>query len=157
MNTARRLMQVVIPVALVCSIASVSLAQNATPNEPHCFSVQVSLNDKSLEGPKAVVLRTRQGDNTILREGTCFRVPAALLKEEKLDILFTVPGSNVHFSAIPIDFFSCPWDVDLQDKKFRRGEPFPKHFRAKEACAVIFHVGEPERVFTETGCRSPAH
>jgi hypothetical protein len=134
----------------------VSSAQNATSNEGHCFSIRVHLNGQLLEGPKAVIFRTRQGDKTVSLEGvSCFKVPSVLLSEEKLDLLFTVPGNNIHFSAIAIDFFENIWDVDLQDKNFGRDVHLPRHARANNACVVVFHGGEPEIVMSATGCRTP--
>jgi TonB-like protein len=31
----------------------------------------------------------------------------------------------------------------------------PRHARTREACAVVFHVGEPETALSQTGCRTP--
>ena len=81
-------------------------------------------------------------------------MPPALLTEKVLDISFTVPGNRVHLTGIATGFFTGPWDIDLADKKFGSEVSLPKHARAKEACAVVFHVGEPETGLVQTGCRT---
>ena len=96
-----------------------------------------------------------QGENTANLEGACFKVPPALLAEKAVDIFFTVPGNKVHLSAIPTGFFAGSWGVDLEDKKFGRDVVLPRHARTREACAVVFHVGEPETALSQTGCRTP--
>ena len=155
MNTSRRSILCGLWMLLFCIDAVVLSAQSTTSQDPNCFNIHVHLNDKLLEDPKVVILRTRENESTVSLEGGCFKVPSAFLKEKELDVLFTVPWSKVHLSAIPIGFFSFSWDVDLQDKKFGREVPLPKHACARETCTVIFHGGEPERQLSQTPCRTP--
>jgi hypothetical protein len=77
-----------------------------------------------------------------------------LFIEKALDVSFTVPGSRVYLSGIAAGFLAGSWDIDLADKKFGSEVSLPKHARAKEACAVVFHVGEPETALVQTGCRT---
>jgi hypothetical protein len=144
-------------VLLICGNVDVSSAQSTTSNEAHCFSIRIHLNGQPLEGPKTVTFRTRQGDSTVsLDRGTCFKVPSDLLMEEKLDIFFTVPGSNIYLNAMALDFFENIWDIDLQDKKFSRDVHLPRHARAINSCNIVFHGGEPEIVMSVNGCRMPS-
>ena len=130
-------------------------AQGATPQESHCFSIHVRLNGKPVDGPKAITLKTKQSESTASLEGGCFSVPLDLLKEKALDVSLQVPGNKVYLSAIATGFFAGPWDIDLADKRFGREVSLPQHARTKEACAVVFHVGEPETAVVQTGCRKP--
>jgi hypothetical protein len=125
------------------------------PQAPHCLSIHVRLNGKPVDGPQVITLRTKQNQSTASLEGGCFRVPPDLLSAKALDVLFAVPGSKVHLSAIAGGFFAGPRDIDLDDKKFDRDISLPKHARAREACAVVFHVGEPETAILQTRCRTP--
>ena len=130
--------------------------QRATAQESKCFSIHVRLNGKAVDSPQVIALQTKQGENAASLEGGCFKVPSALLTENALDIFFTVPGNRVHLSGIAIGLFAGPWDIDLADKKFGSEVALPKHASAREACAVVFHVGEPETQIVQTGCRTPA-
>jgi hypothetical protein len=132
------------------------LAQSTTRQEPQCFSIHVRLNGKPLDGPQVITLKTKENESTVSLEGGCFKVPAALLTEKTLGVLFTVPGNKIDLAAIELAFFALPWDVELEDKKFDRSAGLPKHARIKEACVVVvFHGGEPDREVTQTGCRTP--
>jgi len=115
----------------------------------------VRLNGAQIDGPQVIVLKTKQIESTAYLEHGCFKVPPALLTKKALDVSFTVSGSRVYLSAIATGFFSGPWDIDLADKKFGSGVRPPKHTHAKEACAVAFHVGEPERALVQAPCRTP--
>jgi len=115
----------------------------------------VRLNVTRIDGPKVITLKTKLNESTASVEEGCFNVPPALLIEKALDISFTVSGSRVYLSAIAAGFVSGPWDIDLADKKFGSEVSLPRHGRAKEACAVVFHVGEPETALVQTGCRTP--
>lgn len=140
---------------LLCMAVTGLSAQSATAQEPQCFSIHVRLNGKPVDGPQVITLKTKQNESTASREGGCFKVPPALLTEKALDVSFTVPGNRVYLSAVATGFFAGPWDVDLADKKFGSEVSLPKHARTKEACAVVFHVGEPETAILQTGCRKP--
>jgi hypothetical protein len=139
---------------LLCFNAVTLSAQSATPQEPQCFSIHVHLNGKPLDGPHAITLKTEQNESTASPEGGCFRVPSALLTEKALDVSFTVLRNKIYLSRIATGFFTGPWDIDLEDKKFGKDVHLPKHALAKKACAVVFHVGEPETTMTQTGCRT---
>lgn len=140
---------------LLCMAVGTWSAQSATAQESKCFSIHVRLNQKAVDGPQVITLKTKQSESTASVEDGCFKVPPALLTEKTLDISFTVAGNRVYLSGIATGFFAGPWDIDLADKKFGSEVSLPKHARAKEACAVVFHVGEPERTLVQTGCRSP--
>jgi hypothetical protein len=154
-NTYRRSLLLLFWALLLCVDAAELPAQTRTPQEPRCFSIHVRLNGKPIEAPQIVTLRTTQNDNTAPLEGGCFRVPPALLTEKAVDVFFAVPRNRVYLSAIPTGFLAGPWDVDLEDKKFGREVVLPKHAHTREACAVVFHVGEPETALLQTGCRTP--
>ena len=81
-------------------------------------------------------------------------MPPTLLTEKAVDVFFTVPGNKIHLVAISPSFFTSPWDIDLEDKKFDKNVSLPKHARIREACAVVFHGGEPENALSQTGCRT---
>lgn len=140
---------------LLCMAVGAWSAQSATAQESKCFSIHVRLNGKPVDDPQIITLKTKQNESTASLEEGCFNVPPALLTEKALDISFAVPGNRVHLSGIATGFFAGPWDIDLADKKFGSEVSLPKHARAKEACAVVFHVGEPETALVQTGCRRP--
>jgi hypothetical protein len=140
-------------VLLGMAFAKVS-AQSAAPQDSHCFTIQVRLNGKTVDGPQVITLKTKQNESKASLEGGCFRVPPALSKEKAIDVIFTVPRNKVYLSAIATGFFAGPWVVDLEDKGFGKGA-LPKHARAKEACAVEFDDGEPGTGIVETPCRTP--
>jgi hypothetical protein len=126
-----------------------------TTNQNSCFAIHVRLNRKLVDGPQVITLRTKQSESTASLEAGCFRVPTALLTEKAVDVIFTLPGNKIHLVAISPSFFTCPWDIDLEDKKFNRDVGLPKHARIREACVVVFHAGEPENELSQTGCRAP--
>ncbi len=130
-------------------------AQSATAQESKCVSIHVRVNGKAVDGPQVITLKTKQNESTASLDGGCFKVPSALLTEKALDVSFTVPGNKVHLAGIATGFFAGPWDIDLADQKFGSEVSLPKHARAREACAVVFHVGEPETALVQTGCRTP--
>jgi hypothetical protein len=101
-------------------------------------------------------LKTKQTESTASLEGGCFRVPPALLTEKTLGISFTIPGNKIYIPTIATGFFSGSWDIELEDKKFGNDVVLPKHARARQACAVVFHTGdEPERGLSVMPCRRP--
>jgi len=131
-------------------------AQDVKPHQDrNCFTIHVHLNQKPIEGPHTITLKTKAAERVLSLEGNCFRAPQAILAEPDVDVLFTVPGSKIHLYAISTTFLSDSWDIDLEDKKFSSDVLLPKHAHAKEACNVIFHGGEPENVIAQTGCRTP--
>jgi hypothetical protein len=141
---------------LLCVDAAKLSAQEPRPPEPQCFNIRVRLNGTPIGGPQVITLKTKQGESTALLERGCFRVPSALLTEKAVDVLFTMPGNKIYLSAISPSFFTSPWDVNLADKKFDTNVALPKHARVREACAVVFHGGEPENALSQTRCRTPA-
>ena len=120
-----------------------------------CFSIHVRLNGDVVEDPLRVTFKTKNAERSTAQEGGCFRVPPDVLNEQAVDVLFTVPGNKVHISAVAPGFFAGPWDVELEDKRFGKDLVLPKHAQVKDACRVVFHVGEPERAITQTSCRTP--
>jgi hypothetical protein len=140
---------------LLWTDAVILSAQNQTPEQFKCFTIHVRLNGKPVDGPQVISLRTKQNESTASLEGGCFTVPPALLVEKSLDVIFTVPGNKIYLTAIATGFFAGPWDIDLEDKKVGRFAGLPKHARASQGCAVVFHVGEPETGLLQTSCRTP--
>jgi hypothetical protein len=154
MRTSRRIRLCSLSALLFCIAVATLSAQSPTSQEPHCFSIHVRLNGKLVDGPQIITLKTKQNESTASLEGACFKVPSALLTEKALDVSFSVSGNRVYLSGIATGFFASPWDIDLADKKFGSEVSLPKHAHAKEACAVVFHMGEPETALVQTGCRS---
>lgn len=141
---------------LLPSLGPASLwAQGRTPRQNGCFVIHVRLNGAPVDGPRVITLKTREGERSVPFEGGCFRVPPALLTEKVLDVFFTVPGNALSMSSISTGFFEGPWDIYLEDKKFGRTVSLPKHTRARDACAIVFHVGEPETELLQAPCRRP--
>lgn len=140
---------------LITAIALVPLpVQAQSPQDPQCFSIHVRLNGARLDDPQVIILKSKQVESTAYLEEGCFKVPAALLAEKALDVSFTVSQGRIYLTAIATGFFAGPWDIDLADKNVG-GSGLPKHVHAKEACKVVFHVGEPERELIQAPCRSP--
>jgi hypothetical protein len=138
---------VVFGALLLCTAAARLTAQTVTANESQCFSIHVRLNGKPMDGPQVIMLKSKQNESTTTLDGGCFKVPLALLAEKAIDVSFTLPGSKVYLSGIATGFFAGSWDLDLEDKKFGSDA------RPREACAVVFHVGEPETALVQTRCR----
>jgi hypothetical protein len=140
----------------ICSSAANLHAQARSGNgDESCFAIQVRLNGKPVAGPKTVTFKTKENGKEASLEGGCFRVPPAFLKEKTVDVVFQVARNRVYLSNIAPGFFAGPWDIELEDRRFGRDVVLPKHTRAKEACTVIFHVGEPESAMTQAPCRTP--
>ena len=138
---------------LLCTNAANLYAQ--AQSESPCFAIHVRLNGKPVVGPQALTFKTKEMEKkSVSAEGGCFKVPPAVLHEKAVDVLFTVPGNKVYLSSILSGFFAGEWDIDLADRRFPRDVVLPKHARTREACAVVFHVGEPETARTLTGCRT---
>jgi hypothetical protein len=82
-----------------------------------------------------------------------------LLTEETLDVFFSVPGSKVHLSAIAGGFFTGPWDIDLEDKKFDQSRV---HFTARSipkvetTQAIIVAVGHNEGLAVDLTFAAPS-
>jgi hypothetical protein len=129
-------------------------AQGISPNDAHCFAIHIRLNGKEVPEPQVIIFRTKENEKAVSLEGGCFKVPAALLDEKTMDVLFTVPGNKIYLSTIAQGFFQGPWDIDLEDKRFGKYVVVPKHVRTTEICAVVFHVGGPEIATTQAPCRS---
>jgi hypothetical protein len=120
-----------------------------------CFAIHVRLNGKAVDGPQAVTLKTAESESAVSLEAGCFRLPAAVFGQQKVDVVFTVPGSRIYLPGVSAGFLAGPWDVELEDQRFGSEVALPKHTRPKEACAVIFHVGDPEISETVSRCRTP--
>jgi len=106
-----------------------------------------------VDGPKTITLKTRENETTLALKAGCFDIAPELLKE-KIDVFFALPGNKIYLSSISPGFFAGPWDIELADKRFETEITLPKHVRAKDACAVTFHVGEPETIVAMAPCRT---
>jgi hypothetical protein len=155
MRSLRRPIFLSLTLLLVASGTGIYAQGSGNKGGVPCFSIHVRLNGKVVEGPLRVTFKTKNGERSTVQEGGCFRVPPDVLSEQAVDVLFTVPGNNVHLSAVAPGFFAGPWDVELEDKHFSKDMVLPKHARVKDACGVVFHLGEPERAITQTSCRTP--
>ena len=128
----------------------------ATSRERQCFSIHVRLNGKPLDGPQVITLKTKQDENTISLEQGCFKVPPIMLNEKAIAVSFTLPGNKIDIGTVATGLFTGVWDIELEDKKFDKDTPLPKHTRARDACAIVFHMGdEPERGLSVVPCRTP--
>jgi hypothetical protein len=146
----------ILRVGLLLCFNGMLWAQSAAPQQPSCFSIHVSLNGKLVDGPQVITLKTKQDENTVSLEQGCFKVPPAMLNEKKIAVSFTLPGNDIDIGSVATGFFTGVWDVELEDKKFSKDTPLPKHTRARKACAIVFHMGdEPERGLSVVPCRSP--
>jgi hypothetical protein len=154
MRPSRRLIFLSL-VLLAASATGMSAQESGSKSVVPCFSIHVHLNGKVVEDPQRVTIKTKNAEFSTVQEGGCFRVPPEVLREQTVDVLFRVPGNKVHISAVAPGFFAGPWDVELEDKRFGKDLVLPKHARAKDACGVVFHVGEPERAIMQTSCRTP--
>lgn len=150
--TRRLILHKLWPLLLYTSAVMFS-AQTTTAQESKCFNIHIRLNAKPIEGPRVLTLGAKGKESTASLEEGCFKVPPALLTSKALDVSFTIPGNKIHLSGIAAGFFAGSWDINLADKKFGSEVSLPKHARVKEACAVVFHVGEPEVALVQTGCR----
>ncbi|HEY1800521.1 MAG TPA: hypothetical protein VGG46_06250 [Terriglobales bacterium] len=119
-----------------------------------CLAIHIALNGKPVAEPRTLTFKTKAWEQAVPVVAGCFKVPAAVLEEKTIDVLFTVPGNRIYLSTIPIGFLAGPWDVELQDQRFGNEVVLPKHTRTKDACSVVFHVGEPETVYAMTPCRT---
>jgi hypothetical protein len=131
--------------ALLLCMSAAKLHAQVT-GESSCFAVRVRLNGKPVAGPHVITFKTEQMEQETIAEAGCFKVPPTVLKEKTVDVLFTVPGNKIHLSTIRTGFLAGPWDIELEDKRFGKGVVLTKHARTRDACAVVFHVGEPDAV-----------
>jgi hypothetical protein len=139
---------------LLCFNAGKLSAQNAT-QQTQCFGIHVSLNGKPLDGPQVITLKTQQDESAVSLEQGCFKVPPTMLQEKAIAVSFALPGNKIDLGAVATGFFTGVWDVELEDRKFGNDTPLPKHTRAREACAIVFHMGdEPERGLSVVPCRT---
>lgn len=154
MRSSRRSIFLSLALLLVASATGMHAQESGNKGRVPCFSIHVRLNGKVVENPLSVTFKTKNAETATVQEGGCFRVPPDVLSEQAVDVLFTVPGNKVHISAVAPGFFAGPWDVELEDRRFSKDLVLPKHARVKDACGVVFHVGEPERAITQTSCRT---
>ena len=142
---------------LLCTSTTNFHAQVTSGNVRNsCLIIHVRLNGKAVRGPQLITFKTKKHEEPVsVGEGGCFRVPSALQREKNIDVFFTLPKNKVYLSSIPIGFFAGSWDIELADKRFGKDVVLPKHVRTKDACAVVFHVGEPETAYTMAPCRTP--
>jgi hypothetical protein len=146
----------ILSIGLLLCFNGVLWAQSATPQSPSCFGIHVRLNGKTVDGPQDITLKTKQDESTVSLEQGCFKVPSTMLNEKAVAVSFTLPGNKIDIGAVATGFFAGVWDVELEDKKFDKDTPLPKHSRAREACVIVFHMGdEPERGLTVVPCRTP--
>lgn len=143
-------------VMLLCAGMRKMVAQDPGSGDQF-FRINVQLNGKAITAPTAITLKTKQKKSTVGLEQGCFRLPSELTSEKAVDVSFIVPGNRIYLSRIATGFLSGRWDIDLQDKKFPSDVTLPKGATPKEACTVVFHVGEPETKLVQTGCRKPLH
>lgn len=140
---------------LLCMLPTGLTAQAAAAAGPRCFAIGVHLNGQAIEGPHSVTLKTSKAQETVSLSEKCFKLPIAMLASELIEVSFVVPGSNIHISDIPTDFFNGMWDVQLADKKFASDVNIPKHVNVAGTCAVVFHGGETEQSLSQPQCRTP--
>lgn len=140
---------------VLCAFSTCASAQSLAAKGPHCFAIQVHLNGQPIGGPQAVDLKTRKMEDTVALKDTCFLLPSAMLESELIEVSFTVPGSSIHVSDVPTDFFSGQWVVELADKKFSKDVSVPKHANVSEVCAVAFRGGDTEQTLAQPHCRTP--
>jgi len=153
--TTRKKSKFISAALLVCAIVGTQRAEAfGGHSDGPCFSIHVRLNGKAVDGPRTLTIKTKDRKWVESLEGGCFKVPPDALNERFVDILFQAARSEVHLSSIMTGFFAGPWDIDLEDKHFGKGVILPKHAKANQACAVTFHVGEPERAMTQVPCRT---
>lgn len=152
----RPLIEIVLSTTLLLVCANTGNAQETDKNRvsESCFTIHVRINGKSVEGPQTVTLKVRQAETQVSMDKGCFRIPPALISEKTLDVVFTISRNRIELSGISTGFFAGPWDLDLADRKFDGDVSLPKHARVREACAVVFHVGEPETAISQTKCRT---
>jgi len=123
--------------------------------ERSCFTIRVRLNGKAITAPQVLTVRVRGKETVVRLQGECFSVPDALFNEPSVDVSFILSREQIYISAIPPQFLRGPWDVELEDRRFGKDVVLPNHARAKDACAVVFHIGEPERIQVISPCRIP--
>lgn len=140
---------------LLCTDGTMLSAQSAVPQAHQCFRIHVRLNGMPINGPQVITLKTKQSESTASLEEGCFKVPRTMLEEKAIGVSFTLPRNKIDLGSVATGFFSGVWDIELEDKKFDNSTPLPKHSRAKDACAIVFHMGdEPERGLSVIPCRT---
>jgi len=154
MSTSRKWTLRSVWVLLLCTDAAMLSGQGVAQGH-ECFSIHVRLNGAPVDGPQVITLKTKQSESTASLEEGCFRVPPTMLEEKAIGVSFTLPRNKIDLGGVATGFFTGVWDIELEDKKFGNDTPLPKHFRAKDACAIVFHMGdEPERGLSVVPCRT---
>jgi hypothetical protein len=139
----------------VALLGLVLVAASTCSRADACFAVKVTLNGKAVAGPEAVTFATKEWKKTVAVAGGCIAVPADVKEAKSVDVVFSVAKSRVNVSSIATGFFGGPWDVELEDESFGKDVKLRKGVRAKDACVVTLHVGEPETVVMVAPCRTP--
>ena len=133
---------------------AISFAQNTDLQKSHCFRIHICLNGKPIDGPQVIMVKTKQSEIAVNLEEGCFKIPPRFLAEKELDVFFTVLNNHIHLYAISSSFFTDPWDIYLEDKKFNRDVVLPPNARVQDTCMVVFRMGDPQRILVQSGCRS---
>lgn len=143
-------------VMTLCLWAGVSLLSAQAANADHCLVIHVRLNDKALDSPQIITIRTKVSEKVLPVKAGCFPIPTDAFKDAQVDVTFELAGNRIQLSAIPTGFFNGPWDVALEDHRFGKDVILPKGARVRETCAVVFHVGDPDTLMAQTPCRRPS-
>jgi hypothetical protein len=125
-----------------------------SPRGIDCFGIKVRLNGKEIGNPHIILLKIGSDRAELHAEGGCFKVPPKFLGSNSVDVTFEVLGNRVYLSSVSASFLKGPWEVDLADRKFKPGTIIPRGAKIKEVCAVVFHVGTPEREMAMHPCRT---
>jgi hypothetical protein len=154
-ETIMRILQIMV----LCDLLLLGFGQKSRANEEveqeeHCFRIRVQLNKQRAPSPTAITFQTEHGESTVHSQDGCFRLPKELVSKDSLDLHFEIPRNRIYLSRIASGFFAGAWDIELADKKFEKDVTLPQHARPKDACVVVFHIGEPETRIVQTGCRT---
>jgi len=130
------------------------LSEGNLPAESECLIVHVDLNGHTLSGPELLIFKTLKGEQSVPIVGGCFRVPAGVNQQEFVDVFFAIGRDRIYLSSISTNLLKARWDIELNDRRFNERFVLPKGVRAKNACAITFHIGEPETSSVMAPCRT---
>ncbi len=140
---------------LLVLIGSFCCVAEAQEQLPHCFSIHLAHESDPVDGPHAITLLDKTQKLTVEERQGKFCIPLEMAMEPALDMSFTLRDDRFYFTRIPTERFGAPWDISYGEKKYAKAASLPKS-KAKKACTVVFHQGEPETAMTTYPCRLPA-
>lgn len=113
---------------------------------PKCVTLSLWLDGKQVPAPSTITVGSSGTSTTIVPTDGCFWLPEGRFSDDqKLFVMFEVPGERVAFGGLRSDFFTGPWIISIPADERPRGwrAVFHPANKARQSCRVTFDFGEP--------------